>query len=858
MRIKLLHLLLIYIITIDAQVLPHYKLTILQSNLDLMYAQPLNEVAYPAVFQVDTFKYNVTARFKGSTTLEYPKKSWAIEFPNNKNYFGVSRINLHADYKDHSAMRNFLILKLFNFYNLPTPTIKHVTYEVNGEAYGVYTQVEQINSEFLIRNNRTPISLYKAANHGGLMAPAVRDEYYKNIWSVEYGSDNSFNELRRYLNKCLYWSKTDFDNNIANTVDVNNFLTFFAVHFVFVDMDNFTKNIFLNKNSNTQKFEFIPWDNEGSFGNTAIGNFDPTFTSYNLKDSHTPEYQVVFSRLLENSAYNELFKSKINNIITNGYSYLDTLITNTYLKIKQDVYADTKKEASNVDFDNSITQLKWFMTNRKLFLQNNEIPQHKPLTDFYCSNPLPTVSNPNVTFRINSPSAQPVNIFFADSVNFNKFGQPFKFSRLQLHDDGQHDDLLANDLVYGNTINTNKFISPLIPFTITGSEQNYPPNGIFYIDYYPSKSYAINRGNTISNIDTNLEIGNIYQYNSQNFVEISNGSTSTQLDLSYCHLRTNNSYDDFMFRDNVVVAPGETIYIAANQDLGKYFFPNNRSFSDLYYNFNTNDSLIILSPLLTPIITKKIISKNALFYEAKNLVFNEINYKSGLEKVSGDWVEIYNPGKDAIDMTGWKYKDNKNSYKFPTGFTLQPDSYIVVCEDLLSFQNANPDVTNVLGSSNFGLSGSGEYILLLDKLGQLVDSVDFKTISPWPLTASGTGQTIELKDCLLDNNLGENWFADSKKFGSPGKKNYMTTELDSPESVQISIYPNPAHESVFIRNNATDLLVEIYSLQGLILQSEMMTAYSVKRLDISKLPQGIYIVKASGSGTYKTFKLIVE
>lgn len=858
MRIKLLHLLLICIITINAQVLPRYKLTILQSNLDLMYAQPLNEAAYPAVFQVDTFKYNVTARFKGSTTLEYPKKSWAIEFTNSKNYFGTSRINLHADYKDHSAMRNFLILKLFNFYNLPTPTVKHVTYEVNGEPYGVYTQVEQINSEFLNRNNRIPLSLYKAANHGGLMAPAVRDEYYKKIWSVENGSDQSFDELRKYLNKCLYWSKTDFDNNIANTVDMDNFITFFAIHFVFVDMDNFTKNIFLNKNSNTQKFEFIPWDNEGSFGNSALGDFEPTHTGYNFKDSHTPEYQVVLSRLLENPTYNALFKSKVNNIITNGYSYLDTLITNTYFKIKQDVYADTKKEANNIDFDNSITQLKWFMTNRKSFLEGNDIPQHKPLTNFYCSNPLPTATNPNATFRISSPSAQPVNMFFADSVNFNKFGQPFKFSRLELFDDGQHNDLLANDLTYGNTINTNNFVSPLVPFTITGSEQNYPPNGIFYIDYYPSKSYAINRGNTISNVNIKVKIGNVYQFNSKNFVEISNGSTSTPIDLSYCHLRTNNSYEDFMFRDNVIIAPNETIYIAADQDLGTYFFPNNRSFADLYFNINVDDSLKLLSPLLTPIISKKITSQNTLVYENKNLIFNEINYKSGLEKISGDWVEIYNPGKEPIDMTGWKFKDNKSSYKFPAGFTLQPDNYIVVCEDMLAFQNANPDVLNVIGSSDFGLSGSGEYILLMDNLGQLVDSVDFKIISPWPLTASGTGQTIELKDHLLDNNLGENWFADSKKFGSPGKKNYMTTELESLEFAQISVYPNPAHETLFIRNAATDLLIEIYSLQGLMLQSEMMNAYSIKRIDISNLPQGIYIVKASGNGTHQTLKLIIE
>jgi hypothetical protein len=464
--------------------------------------------------------------------------------------------------------------------------------------------VEQIDAEFLARNARVPVALYKATNHGALMAPAVRDDYYRIIWELEEGGDPTYNELRTFFNKCLYMSKQDFDANIESMIDVNNFINFFAIHFVFVDLDNFTKNIFLNKNSHTNKFEFFPWDNEGSFGNTAIGEFIPGKTEYNFKDAYTPEYQVVLQRLLENPTYKQLFKTRVNKVLTDGYAFLDTLVDNTYQRIKQAAYSDTRKEATNQDFDNSVPRIKQFMANRKAFLQNNELPARHPLYNLQVSNPFPTASNPNVTFRISSPVAQPVNMFFADSVNFNRFGEPYKFSRLQLYDDGLHDDLLAGDLVYGNVLNTNKFVSSIVPFTFTGSEQNFPPNGIFYIDYYGSKSYAINKGNADSNVASRIKIGDVFKLVDNNFVQIINTSSTLPVDLSYFHLRTDNSFSDFMFRDNVVLAPNETIYIAPTKEFGESYFPNHRSVFTLYYNIDVNSSLHLLSSLLTPLFQK--------------------------------------------------------------------------------------------------------------------------------------------------------------------------------------------------------------------------------------------------------------
>lgn len=840
--------------------LPHYKLTIANADLNSMYANPTAEEYFPAVFEAFGRSYNVQARFKGSTTLLYPKKSWAIKFEDANNDFGVRRINLHADYKDHSAMRNFLILKLFNQLGLASSTIKHVTYQVNGTPYGVYTQVEQIDKDFLTRNGREAISLYKAQNHGALMAPAVRDDYYDRIWEIEEGGDPTYDELRVFFNKMLYLNKADFDQNISTLIDTDNYIRFFAIHFVFADMDNFTKNIFLNKNSQTNKFEVFPWDNEGSFGNSAIGEFDATKTDYNMIDAFTPEYQVVLQRLLENPTYKTQFQTDINIVLNDGYAYLDTLIDNTYQSIKDSVYADPKKEATNLEFDNSIPQLKWFMANRKVFLQNNPLPDRHPLYDLEVLNPYPTSENPVMTFRIKSPVAQPVNMFFADKVDFNRRGQPFTFSRQQLFDNGQTNDNAASDLLYANTVNTTTFESNLIPFTFTGSAQNYPQNGIFYIDYYGSKTYAINKGNVDANIADRLRIGNVFRFGRRHFVELENISSTLPVDVSYFHLRTNNAHSDFMFRDNVVLAPNEKIIISASPELGSYFFPNQRSVGNLYYELNEGTQLQVLNSLLMPVISKQINTINTLDSSTERLVFNEINFKAGLLKPTDDWVEIYNPGNTAIDMSGWLYSDsnNSNKYIFENGFILQPNNYVVVAQNLTKFKAAYPEVQNVVGSASFGLSSEGEYIRLFNKTGVLVDSVYYKVASPWPVDANGTGYTLELSNAMLDNNLGENWFVDANKMGSPGTRNYVATSIFENTELRFAVYPNPATDHLYIKNEQKLLSYEIVNMQGIKLAIGTVEGFNTQRIDLSSLTKGVYIIRAHSGNVSKTIKIIIK
>ncbi|MFA7378845.1 MAG: CotH kinase family protein [Bacteroidia bacterium] len=843
--------------------LPTYRIEISPAFLDSLYTYPKADIYYPATFHYENITYPCQVKFKGATSLNYPKKSWAVRFNDNLNIFKAERINLNADFKDYSFMRNFLVLSYFRSQGIICPQINNISLKINDRYAGVFTHVEHVDEDFLANNGREDIDMYKAENHGAGMFALVKDEQYPAVWEERAGADRH-KDMKQYFNKLAYFTRADFDSNINNIAHINNHLTYFAVHFVLCSFDNFTKNQFLNKNSITGKYELIPWDNEGSFGNLAWGEFDSSFIQYNMKDAYTAEYNVVFQRLLENPTHRATFIEKMNSFLNDGFAYFDTLIDNQYNRIKNDVYQDTTKDCSNAEFDAQMGKLKFYMSARKQFLQSNPIPQRNPITDFYFSNPFPTPTDPLVTVRVRSTVVQDVNLFYADSVSFDIFGRPFIFRRVQLFDDGQHNDIAAGDLIYGNTINTSVFKSKLVPFALTGAEQNYPPNGIYYVDYYRSKTYAFNVGNTDNDLGSRVRFGKVYKQGSATFIEVINTSATLPADISYCHIRGAKYYEDIMFRHNVVLAPLDTILVTNDLPLARKIFPDKRiSKEEMYFNLALMDPLILLSPVLTPITNKTITFVDTISQPPiLPVVINEINYNSHIAFNTGDWVELYNPNAQAITLTNWMLRDADpdHLYSIPAGTVIQPNAYVVLCEDTNAFKAQHPEVTNIIGNIGYSLANSGEMLRLYNTYGYTVDSVKYDDKLPWPEKADGRGPTLELINYTWDNALPQNWYAFSGAFGTPGARNHIVNVSASnvmASNNRLLLYPNPGNGLVKVRLEHTqEAEVEVFNQLGQLVVRQQVVAEEL--LDLRGQTPGIYYVKATTVNCSATQKLIIR
>ena len=124
------------------------------------------------------------------------------------------------------------------------------------------------------------------------------------------------------------------------------------------------------------------------------------------------------------------------------------------------------------------------------------------------------------------------------------------------------------------------------------------------------------------------------------------------------------------------------------------------------------------------------------------------------------WIELYNRGSNAVDLTNWRL-DSAVNYDFPTGTVVPPGGYLVVAKDATYLRGLYPTI-NLLGDFSGKLPHSGGQIILKDPHDNPANQVRYFDGKPWPSGADGNGSSLELRDPLADNSRPEAW-ADSNE-----------------------------------------------------------------------------------------------
>lgn len=204
-----------------------------------------------------------------------------------------------------------------------------------------------------------------------------------------------------------------------------------------------------------------------------------------------------------------------------------------------------------------------------------------------------------------------------------------------------------------------------------------------------------------------------------------------------------------------------------------------------------------------------------------SLVINEINYNAADDFDTGDWIELYNPHLYDLNITGWVFKDNddEHAFTFPDNTIVESDGYLVLCRDLAAFSGFFPDVENVYGDMDFGLSGDGELIRLYNEEGVLIDTVNYGVESPWPPEPDGNGPSLELILPHYNNAQPGSWMP-SPGHGTPGAMNsywVAVAENEKRASIQMTITPNPMSEIALVTISAgaiIDGVMQIHDVYG--------------------------------------------
>jgi len=335
-----------------------------------------------------------------------------------------------------------------------------------------------------------------------------------------------------------------------------------------------------------------------------------------------------------------------------------------------------------------------------------------------------------------------------------------------------------------------------------------------------------------------------------------------------------NSYNEIILvndepeKGHIII--NNNLKVRVNEWSGDYFedIPITlRAVAEEGYEFSHWSGDIDSSEIEIQINVNQITNIEAHFSNAStlNIVINEINYKSSENFDPGDWIELFNPNADAIDISGWILKDNNdnNQYLFPQGTFINGEDYLVIVRNSDNFSQFYPEIDSFIGEFGFGLSSSEDAVRLFDSDLIIQDEVYYSSSSPWPPLANGQGYTLELIDPSYDNSLAQSW-SNINYHGSPDSINSTTASLDDEDLFYTRVYPNPFFQTLFILlelDLSEFVTIDIFDLKGSLvnnIHSGVLNS-GIQRIDknLEKLNAGIYILKIkTASGLSQTEKII--
>lgn len=135
-----------------------------------------------------------------------------------------------------------------------------------------------------------------------------------------------------------------------------------------------------------------------------------------------------------------------------------------------------------------------------------------------------------------------------------------------------------------------------------------------------------------------------------------------------------------------------------------------------------------------------------------DLVVSELLYNDPTMDDDLEFMEIYNNGEVAVDLTGFRFTEGVE-YTF-NGEMIEPGGFLVVAREAAAADALGFPVTAWTSGS---LSNSGSTITLVDDSDEVVFSFTYGDDAPWPTNADGGGVSLSLCNTSGDINDAGFW-----------------------------------------------------------------------------------------------------
>jgi spore coat protein H len=383
-----------------------------------------NNRRFPITFvydEKDTVN-QATIRLKGNTSRSSKKKSYRIDFDrivNKQTFQGLETIHIHGNHNDASMIREFLSAYVMKKMNIPVNRVNHIKLFINGTYWGVRSMVEYIDKDFLkTRFGSNKGNNYKCTWPADLDWLGSNQNTYKSIINpsplqeraYELKTNEDIDDYSRFVSLIdiinNQKNQSNFPQEIEKIFDVDTYLKALAAEVLIGHWDNYfynKNNYFIYDNPNNQKFTYIPYDMDNTFGvHWGVSNI-------HIRNIHSWGNNMVYAPLTESllarSEYQKRYEKYIYDAINDFYNekHLFPLIDSIYKKLENAItldpqytgsfpssygynFLDWKKSFSDGLGDHNAIGIKPFISNRvttalqqmKFTHQSNSI-KYKPL-----------------------------------------------------------------------------------------------------------------------------------------------------------------------------------------------------------------------------------------------------------------------------------------------------------------------------------------------------------------------------------------------------------------------------------------------------------------------------------------------
>jgi spore coat protein H len=231
----------------------------------------------------------VGVRYKGNGTFlssrDGIKRSLKLDLNRTvkgQKLAGMVQLNLHNSVRDPSGMNEAIAYRGFRDAGVPAPRTAfakvHVTVPGKHERryFGLYNLVEDVGSAFLEE--------HLGAKKGALLKP-VTPNLFADLGDDWKGYNQTYDpkgeltedQQRRIIEFCKFCSsatETDVAAKLGEYVEVENLAAYLALTSWMVDLDGILgpgQNYYVYLHPKTDKFHFIPWDQDQTFGQFPRG-----------------------------------------------------------------------------------------------------------------------------------------------------------------------------------------------------------------------------------------------------------------------------------------------------------------------------------------------------------------------------------------------------------------------------------------------------------------------------------------------------------------------------------------------------------------------------------------------------------